>query len=226
MRGEGWGEFNSHGVVLRDVTLRSRRYGRTQAYRGPQSEGETTRTIDLVYSRRRSATRVSRQEINWRIDRKARQNKRTKTNKCCNCNPSHAFSKHGKSLDASSTAQPALAPPVPLKAYQRLAFDIQRGKADQISSFSAAYSLLVAWRCIQQHLSKMAHNSTSTCRRGRAPMRCAECSLASSLYMSPRQCLCLLPLAEVELCFTFLPMAETWRGRAKGMSRSCPNAVQ
>ena len=26
--------------------------------------------------------------------------------------------------------------------------------------------------------------------------------------------------------FCLPPMAETWRGRAKGMARSCPNAVQ
>jgi hypothetical protein len=31
VRGEGWGEFNSHGVVLRNVTLRSRHCGRKAA---------------------------------------------------------------------------------------------------------------------------------------------------------------------------------------------------
>ena len=111
--------------------------------------------------------------------------------------------------------------PVPLKAYQWLVFDIQRGKADQISSFSAAYGQ-------RANMAKlMAHNFTSTCKRGRRQCvaTCAESSLAFLLYMSPgAKCLCLLPPAVstvVEVSFAF----PQWPKHGGEGPRGWPEAV-
>ena len=73
----------------------------------------------------------------------------------------------------------------------------------------------------------MAHNFTSTCKRGRRQCvaTCAESSLAFLLYMSPRaKCLCLLPLAMspvVEVSFAF----PQWPKHGGEGPRGCPEAV-
>ena len=105
--------------------------------------------------------------------------------------------------------------PVALKAYQWLVFDIQRGKADQISSFSAAYSLLAAWRCIQQYLDKMAHNSTSTCRRGRR--QCVARRAVSFLAIHVPQAMSLLIAASRSGdVFHFPPNGPNMAGKGQG----------
>lgn len=129
------------------------------------------------------------------------------------CNPSHASSsKHGKRLDASSEAQPALAP-LCLSKHVNGSCLMFRGAGRS----RASPQLTARSQDGVAYLSKMAHKL-------RPPVDAANANVLRGLQLSLlailvplEQCLCLLPLAVSEVLFTFPPMAKTQRGRAKGV---------